>query len=109
MEEGKLTYADVEEYEKLFTMAPSLLLKRFARKNTNLALKFKPLLQGYMDSLTPEQKSKLNVILSSDVDDLQMVMREAYRIRGLRQYKILADPKYKNFIVTNLDVIRSMI
>ena len=90
-------------------MAPSLLLKRFARKNTNLVLKFKPVLQGYMDSLTPEQKSKLNVILSSDVDDLQMVMREAYKIRGLRQYKILADSRYKYFIVTNLDVIRSMI
>ena len=109
MGDGKITYRDVEEYETLFTLAPSFLLELLARKNKNLVSKYKPIIQGYMNNLTHEQRNKLDIILSSDVDELQGIMDEAYRRSGKRQYQILANPNYKKFIVDNLDGLREMI
>ena len=109
MSEDKIAYEDVKEYESLFTLAPSFLLKRFARKNTNLVLKFESSIRRYMDNLTLEQKNKLNLILNSDVDDLQKIMNESYIKTGKKQFKILSDPKYKQFIADNLSEIRKMI
>ena len=37
----KITYGDVREYENLFIMAPSFLLERFAKRNSNIVSKFK--------------------------------------------------------------------
>ena len=37
----KITYDDVVEYNYLFTFAPSFLLERMAKKNSNLVKKFK--------------------------------------------------------------------
>jgi hypothetical protein len=62
-----------------------------------------------MDNLTLDQRNKLDIILSSDVDELQSIMDEAYRRSGKRQYQILANPNYKKFIVDNLDGLREMI
>ena len=62
-----------------------------------------------MDGLTPDQKNKLDIILSSRTEELQSIMNEAYMKRNLKQYKILADPKYRQFIEDNLDGIRQMI
>ena len=108
MNEGKITYGDVKEYEKLFTKAPAFVLEMMARKNTNLVLKFNSAIKSYMGNLTADQKSKLDLILRSDVDELQSVMAEAYSRTGKKQYKILANPKYKKFIVDNLDGLRKM-
>lgn len=107
--DDKITYEDVMEYESLFTLAPSFLLERFARKNTNLVLKFESIIQGYLDNLTSDQKRKLDIILNSDVDDLQNIMNESYSKTGKKQFRILANPKYKQFIVDNLESIRKMI
>lgn len=104
-----LSYEDVKEYESLFTLAPSFLLERFARKNSNLVLKFEPVVRGYMQNLTDEQRHKLDMILNSDVDDLQEIMKQSYLKTGKKQFEILANPKYKRFIVDNLDEIRKMI
>ena len=60
--EEKITYADVEEYQGLFTLAPSFLLETFAKRNTNLVLMFKSIIKSYMDSLTEIQKEKLDII-----------------------------------------------
>lgn len=109
MTDDKITYEDVREYETLFTLAPSFLLERFAKRNTNLVAKFKPIIRNYMDGLTPDQKNKLDIILSSRTEELQSIMNEAYMKRNLKQYKILADPKYRQFIEDNLDGIRQMI
>ena len=109
MSEDKITYADVEEYNDLFSLAPSFMLEGFARRNTNLVLKFKSVIQSYMDNLTDEQRHKLDLILSSDVDELQSIMLESYRKTNKKQYKILANPKYKPFIENNLGELRSMI
>lgn len=109
MSEDKITYKDVKEYERLFTLAPAFLLESLARRNTDLVSKFKPIIKGYMDELTADQKNKLDIILASEVHELQSIMHEAYLRSRKRQYRILANPKYKKFIEDNLDGIRRML
>lgn len=109
MSEEKITYADVEEYQSLFTLAPSFLLETFAKRNTNLVLMFKSIIKSYMDSLTEIQKEKLYIILSTDIDELQSIMNEAYQRTNIKQYKVLANPDYRSFIMNNLDEIRSLL
>lgn len=109
MTEEKITYADVEEYQSLFTLAPAFLLETFAKRNTNLAFKFKSIIRSYMDTLTDVQKEKLDIILSTDIDELQKIMNEAYQITDIQQYKVLANPNYKPFINDNLDEIRALL
>lgn len=105
----KITYDDVKEYENLFMMVPSFLLERFARKNTNFVLKFESKIKSHLAGLDDEQRSKLNIILNSNVDDLQAIMDEAYRKSGVKQYRVLANPKYKKFIETNIGELRKII
>lgn len=109
MVEDKITYADVEEYQMLFTLAPAFLLEIFAKRDTSLVLKFKSTIQSYIDNLTDVQKNKLDIILSADVDELQSVMRDAYCKTNIKQYEILSNPKYKHFIKDNLDEIQKMV
>lgn len=105
----KITYDDVDEYNYLFTLVPSFVLERMARKNSNLVAKFKSTIQSYLYNLTSDQRNKLNIILESDVSELQDVMHEAYLKTNKKQYKILADSNYKQFIELNLDELRAMI
>lgn len=105
----KITYDDVMEYTHLFTIVPSFVLEMMARKNSNLVLKFKSTIQSHMANLTDDQKNKLDIILNSDIDELQFVMDEAYRKTGKKQFKILANPKYKDFIRHNLSEIKKLI
>ena len=105
----KITYEDVKEYENLFMLAPSFLLERFARKNTNLVSKFKSQIQSHLNNLDDVQRAKLNVILNSDVDELQAVMEEAYKKSGVKQYRVLANPKYNGFIENNLNELKKII
>lgn len=107
--EDKLTYKDVEEYEHLLRLAPPFLLKRFAKKNSNLVNKFKPRVQSYLNSLNDNQKKKLDILLVTDVDDLQKLMGEAYAESNKKQFKILADPKNKEFIELNINELRKMV
>ena len=107
--EDKLTYKDIEEYEHLLTLAPPFLLKRMSKKNSNLVNKFRPKVQSYIDSLNEDKKRKLDILLVTDVDELQKLMDEAYRESNKKQYKILADPKNKEFIELNLDEVRKMV
>jgi len=109
MSDEKITYRDVEQYEKLFSLTPSFLLERFAKKNTNLVLKFESKVKNHMANLSDEQKNKLDILLNSDVDELQEVMNEAYLHSNKKQYKILANPKYKDFIEHNLNELRKMV
>ena len=109
MMDGRITYDNVKEYERIFTLAPSFLRESFARKNSNLVLKFKSATQSYMIDLTDEQRNKLNVVLNSPVEDLQAIMDEAYLKTGIKQYKILANPKYRQFIEDNFDELRKML
>lgn len=105
----KITYDDVVEYNYLFTFAPSFLLEKMAKKNSNLVKKFKSTIQSYMDNLTDIQCVKLNVILDSDVSELQAIMQEAYEKTNKKQYRILANPNYSQFIELNLNELKGMV
>ena len=109
MSEEKITYKDVQEYEKFFTLMPPFLLERFAKKNTNMVSKFKSKVEGYLANLSDNQRNKLQIVLNSDVDELQDVMREAFEHSNKKQYKILANPKYKQFIEDNIEEIRKIV
>lgn len=105
----ELSYADVVEYEHLFKLVPPFLLERMAKKNSNLVGKFQSKVESYLGNMSDNQKKKLDILLNSDVDDLQAIMGEAYDKTGKKQYKILANPKYKEFITSNIDEIRKLV
>ena len=109
MGENEITYDDILEYESLFSLAPSFLLESFAKRESNLVLKFKSTIQSYMNNLDNEQKGKLDIILDSDISQLQSLMQEAYQKTNKKQFRILANPRYKHFIDVNLDEIRKML
>ena len=109
MSENQLSYADVKAYEKFFTLTPPFLLERFAKKNKDIVSKFESQVDKYLGKLSEDQKKKLDILLESDIDDLQAIMAEAYQKTNKKQYKILANPKYKPFIETNLNEIRKKV
>lgn len=109
MSEDKITYEDVKVYEKLFTLVPPFLLERFAKKNTNVVLKFKSRVESFLAKMSDNQKNKLDLVLSSDIDELQAIMADAYSKSNKKQYKILANPKYKPFVESNLNEVRKMV
>ena len=68
MTKDKITYSDVEEYEKFFSLIPPFLLERFAKKNTNLVLKFKSQVQSLIDGL--KENEKVNICDTPGPDGL---------------------------------------
>ena len=109
MTDEKITYEDVEEYEALFKMVPAFLLGTFAKRNTNIVSKFESQIQDFLRNLNDDQKRKLSIVLSTDIEELQAIMCEAYEKTNLKQYKILADSKYREFIESNLCEIRKLV
>lgn len=105
----KITYEDVIEHQHLFALAPPFLLERMAKRNSNLVSKFRSNIQSELDKLDDAHRSKLNIILNSDVGDLQSLMNEAYLKTNKKQYKILANPDYRQFIELNLEELRKMV
>ena len=105
----KISYDDLKEYQHLFTLTPSFVLKRMAKKNSNLVAKFRQSIESHLSKLDDEQKIKLDLILNSDVDDLQSLLAEAYLKTKMKQYEILADPKYKDFIELNINELKKII
>lgn len=108
MSEKRITYEDVKEYENLFSLIPPLLLKRFARKNTNLVLKFQTQIKKYLSELSDNQKNKLEILLNTEIDELQSLMEEAYQKSNKKQYKIFANPKNRQFIENNLNELHKL-
>lgn len=104
-----INYDDIKEYEKLFTLTPAFLLERFAKKDSNLVSKFGSKVESYLQNLNDNQKNKLDIVLNSDVEELQALMSDAYEKSGVKQYKILANPDYRQFIEKNLDEIRKLV
>ena len=109
MSDEKISYKDVREYESLFKLAPAFLLERFAKKNSNVVLKFQSQILSHLDNLSDEQKGKLDLMLRTEITELQAIMKEAYMKTKIKQYKILANPKYKKFIEINLSELRKLI
>jgi vacuolar-type H+-ATPase subunit E/Vma4 len=105
----ELTCDDVLEYQNLLKMAPLFILKRMARKKSNLVKKFEPKVKSYVDNLDSNHQEKLNILLNSNIDDLQALMDEAYKKSNNKQFKILADPKNKEFIHINLEELKKLV
>lgn len=105
----KITINDVEEYAHLFSLAPSFILERMAKRNSNVVDRFRPSVQSYIDSLTDEQRRKFEILLNSNIGELQALMHEAHRRTNKKQYKILANPCYREFIEKNLAELRKML
>ena len=59
MSEEKITYDDVKQYEKLFTLTPSFLLERWAKKNTNLVSKFESRVESFLNHMDDNKRKKL--------------------------------------------------
>lgn len=104
----KISYEDVKQYEHLFSLVPSFMLERMAKKNRNLVDKFKSKIESKINSLSDTQRAKYDIILNSDVEELQAVMAEAYEKSDKKQYKILANPKYKEFIELNIGELKKL-
>ena len=104
----KISYEDIKEYQNLFKMAPAFFLERMARKNSNVVIKFQSRILSYVENLTDHERSKLQIVLNSDVDDLQGLMNEAFEKSGFKQFKILANPKYREFIELNLNELKKL-
>ncbi len=105
----KLSYEDVKPYEELFTATPAFLLERFAKRNTNFISKFKSRVEGFLSNINDDQKKKLDIVLNSDTHELQAIMADAYKKTKIKQYKILANPKYKEFIEINISELEKML
>ena len=107
--EDKITCNDVLEYEHLFNLAPSFLLKRMARKNTNVVKKFHSQVESYLNKLDDTHKQKLDIALNHDAGDLQALMAEAYQKTRKKQYKILADPNNRGFVELNMAELKKLV
>lgn len=105
----KITYDDIKNYQHLFTTAPSFLLEMMAKKNSNLILKFNSSIMAHLEKLSDHEKDMLNSILSADIDDLQELMAEAYEKTHMKQYKILSNPKYRDFVELNINELRKIL
>ncbi len=109
MSEDKITLDDVMMYESLFTIAPSILLGTMIRRKANLVKRFSSQIEHYLANLDNEQKYKLDLILNSEVEDLQEVLAQAYRKTHKKQFKQLSDPKAREFIVLNLSYLKKIL
>lgn len=107
--EDKITFKDIQQYEHLITKVPSFLLGRMAKKNSNVVNKFKGPIQSYLVKLNADQKRLLGIVLESDVDELQALMKEAHDKTKIKQYKILANPKHKEFIEHNIEELKKLV
>lgn len=102
----KLTYEDIKPYEKLFSIAPSLLLKTMINRNSNVVIKFKSQIIPYINNLNSKQTEQLNLIFESEITELQELLMETYEKTGKKQFKLLADSNSKKFIELNLKELK---
>ncbi len=105
----KITLDDIEQYQHLINKVPAFLLGRMAKKNSSIVKKFQSRVKSYIDKLGDSERKKLDILLNSDVDDLQDVLNEAYQKSGKKQYKILADPSNRQFIESNIEDLKKII
>lgn len=104
-----ITVDDVLRFESYASKVPAFVLERMAKRKSNLVSKFESQIRPRLETLGDANREKLEVVLNSEVSDLQAVLNEAYEKSGKKQFKILANPKYAEFIEQNLDEVRKMI
>lgn len=108
MNDYKLTYEDLEVFIPDIEKIPSFILKRTARKKRNLIKKFDSQIEDQLKNLTPKEHMQLNAVLNSSTEELQALSNEAYQHTKMKQFKIMSDPKNKEFIELNLNELRKI-
>ena len=109
MSENKITYEDFQRYEFVLTKVPSLLLGTMIRRNSNLISKFESQIVPKINNLNEVQEKQLEIILDSDVSEIQEMLKEAYEKSGKKQYKQLSDPKATKFLENNLAELKKIV
>ena len=82
-------------------MAPSFVLGTMIKRNSNLVSKFNNQIKSNLKKLNDKQKKQLDIILSSDIDKLQELMKVGFSKTNKKQYKQLANLNAKEFIKLN--------
>ena len=109
MTEDKITYEDIQKYEFVLSKVPSLLLGTMIRRNSNLVSKFESQIISKLNNLNEVQEKQLNIILNSEVSEIQELLKVAYEKSGKKQYKQLSDPKATKFIEDNLSELKKIV
>ncbi len=109
MSDDKITYEDIQRYEFLLSKVPPLLLGTMIKRKSNLVSKFESQITSKLGSLNEVQEKQLNIILNSEVSELQELLQDAYEKSGKKQYKQLADPKATEFIEKNLSELKKIV
>ena len=109
MSEDKITYEDIQRYEFVLGKVPSLLLGTMIRRNSNMVSKFESTIVSRLDTLDETQKKHFDIIINSDVSEIQALLREAYEKSGKKQYKQLSDPKAAKFIESNMAELKKIV
>jgi len=109
MSEDKLTYEDIKQYEFLLAKAPSLLLGTMIRTNANLISKFESFITPRLQSLNEIHRKRLDMVLNSDVSEIQALLADAYQKSGKKQYKQLSEPKATKFIEKNIAELKKLL
>lgn len=104
-----ITEKDVIETLDLFTKVPSILLRRWVSKNSNLVKSFQSQMESYKSRLSSREMARAEKVMEMPVEELQEILKKAYFRTGKKQLKILADPKARPFIVLNLQEARKIL
>jgi hypothetical protein len=104
-----ITEKDVIDTMDLFTKVPSILLRRWVSKNSNLVKSFHNQMESYKNRLSPRDMARVEKVMEMPVEELQEILKKAYSQTGKKQLKILADPKARPFIVLNLQEARKIL
>ncbi|PKL66271.1 MAG: hypothetical protein CVV28_11780 [Methanobacteriales archaeon HGW-Methanobacteriales-1] len=104
-----ITENDVIETLDLFTKVPSILLRRWVSKNSNMVKSFSNQIESYKNKLSPRDMARAEKVMEMPVEELQEILKKAYVRTGKNQLKILADPKARSFIDLNLQEARKVL
>lgn len=105
---NEITVDDVMEFQGIFSLMPAFVFEGVAKKKKNLIKKFEPKIRSYLDSASEEDLNKIRKVVNADIDELQVTMGEAYKKTNDKHFKILADPKYKEFVELNFNELKMM-
>ncbi|AMD18392.1 hypothetical protein TL18_10465 [Methanobrevibacter sp. YE315] len=105
---NEITVDDVMEFQGIFSLMPAFVFEGVAKKKKNLTKKFESTIRAYLNSASEEDLNKIRRVLNTDIDELQVVMGEAYKKTNDKHFKVLANPKYKEFVELNFNELKMM-
>lgn len=104
-----VTSQDVLEMMDLFTRVPALMLKTLVIRQVNVVETFQDQIKSYKNSLTPDDRAKIEKVIDMPVPQLQEILKQAYQEKPIKQWKILSSPGAAPFIALNLEALKNVI